>query len=262
MWTKTTCFAIIYRNLTVADTSKKYLRLRFCFFSLVPLWLTLLDKVFTFKEKRWEREKGKTLTCFISLIHEIINRKYKQIILSNGLAYTRLELLLGSSRHPHTSHDPVIWQFSTKYLFDKIVYWYCIKIILQCIWRILITKKEGKCNMQPIALSCTVTLNILCGTENSSVKSMIGRRASAPFRMHSACSNQSLWLRVSTQDWYGAVSVGASASYNGEDLEGQMELSNSILYCKLWPMERNLYILQFLFFFASFAKCFWSLKVW
>lgn len=127
-------------------------------------------------------------------------QKEIQIILSNDVACKRLEWVLWKSRYPHTSPDTASWQFSMEYSFAKIVYWYYIKIILQCIWRILITKKEGKYNIQPIALSCIVTINILCGTENTS-KSMIGQRTFSPFRMHRACcSNQLLWFRVSTQD--------------------------------------------------------------
>lgn len=136
-----------------------YLRLILLLFFCTFVLDSLIEDLYVQKKRQEKEGEKKLLTCFTSLIRGIINRKYKQIILSNDLAYKKLEWALWRSRHLHTSHNLVIWQFTTKHLLISFFFNIAWKLILQYVWR-----KEGKYSTQPVAISCT------CDTECTSTK--------------------------------------------------------------------------------------------
>lgn len=147
-------------------------RLRFCFFSFVLLWLTHLDKILTFKEQE-KRKRGRenSLTCLLAWSMELSMGNTNRLFLAVILLTKDLNELCGEvGTHIHSmtrSFGRFLLSMYLVRLFIDIIW----KWILQCVWRILFTKKENLIfNQLPFP---ALTLSILFDTEHISPKFLV-----------------------------------------------------------------------------------------
>lgn len=151
-----------------------------------------------------KRGRENSLTCLLAWSMELSMGNTNRLFLAVILLTKDLNELCGEvGTHIHSmtrSFGRFLVSIYLIRLFIDIIW----KWILQCVWRILFTKKEKIIfNQLPFP---ALILSILFDTEHISSKFLDGRRALSPSRMYRCLLFKLLWF-LSTQDWYGVISV-------------------------------------------------------
>lgn len=141
--------------------------------------------LFSRKKRQEEEGEKKLLTYFICLIHGIINGKNRQIILSNDLAYKRLEWALWRNRHPDPSHDLITWQIATEHLLVKMFCCYYMKMN----FAVCLKERRKVSYSASCYFLCLPRWTCCVDTGRASLKPPIGRRACSPSGMPSGSTH-------------------------------------------------------------------------